>query len=209
MSILTTLSNIGMEASSMIIAHYGHRLPAKYDHEPIRALTRERAPVWDARPELYFKAFLLREAGRFGAIANSFSSLYLWRHDWAYRDWLVSGGYKIVTDLFGRAEIETRLALDACKGGGREARFVTTEDIDIPLDADLTAAFAREIERNRRIAARPDTVAAAVGVDTRNWKFTRILLSTSEPNGNENGVAYQVLHLAQPLLDTLPKSDDR
>ena len=64
----------------------------------IRALTKERGPVWDARPELYFKAFLLREAGRFGAIANSFSSLYLWRQDGVYRDGLVSGGYKIVTD---------------------------------------------------------------------------------------------------------------
>jgi hypothetical protein len=193
----------------MIIAHYANRLPRNYDHGFIRTLTRQRAPVWDARPELYFKAFLLREAGRFGAIANSFSSLYLWRQDGAYRDWLVSGGYKIVTDPFGRAEIETRFALDARKGPGHEARFVTTEDLDIPLDADLTAAFAREIERNREIAARTDTVAAAVGVDTRNWKFTRILLATNAPNGNKNAVAYQILHLARPLLDTLPKGDDR
>jgi hypothetical protein len=79
----------------------------------------------------------------------------------------------------------------------------------IPLDSDLTAAFAREIERNREIAAQSDTVAAAVGVDTRNWKFTRILLSTNEPNGNENTVAYPILHLARPLLDTLPKGDGR
>jgi hypothetical protein len=193
----------------MIIAHYGHRLPEKYDLGLIRALTKERGPVWDARPELYFKAFLFREAGRFGAIANSFSSLYLWRQDAACRDWLVSGGYKIVTDLFGRAEIETRFALDARNGPGHEARFVYTEDLDIPLDADLTAAFAREIERNREIAAQSDTVAAAVGVDARNWKFTRILLSTNEPNGNEIAIAYQILHLARPLLDTLPKGDGR
>ena len=99
----------------------------------------------------------------------------------------MSGGYRIVTDLFGRAEIETRLALDARKGtADTKPALPHTEDLDIPLDADLTAAFAREIERNREIAARPDTVAAAVGVDTRNWKFTRILLSTNEPNGNEN-----------------------
>jgi|GraSoi2013_115cm_1033766.scaffolds.fasta_scaffold313019_1 hypothetical protein len=115
----------------------------------------------------------------------------------------------IVTDLFGRAEIETRFALDACKGPGHEARFVYTEDLDIPLDADLTAAFAREIERNREIAAQSDTVAAAVGVDTRNWKFTRIQLSTNEPNGSESAVACQSLHLARPLLNTLPKGDDR
>lgn len=193
----------------MIMAHYGHRMPAKYDLGPIRALTRERGPVWDVRPNLYFKAFLLREAGRFGAIASHFSSLYLWPQDTAYRDWLVSGGYRIVTDLFGRAEIETRLALDARRGSANEARFAATEDLDIPLDADLTAAFAREIERNREIAARPDTVATAVGVDTRNWKFTRILLSTDEPNGDESGIAHQILHLARPLLDTLPKAGDR
>jgi hypothetical protein len=83
------------------------------------------------------------------------------------------------------------------------------EDFYIELDADLTAAFAREIERNREVAARPDTVAAAVGVDTRNWKFTRLLLSMNEPNGKANTVAYPILHLARPLLDTLPTGDDR
>ena len=88
----------------------------------------------------------------------------------------MSGGYKIVTDRFGRGGIETHFALDA---------------------------------RNREIAARSDTVAAVVGVDTRNWKFTRILLSTNEPNGNEIAVAYQILHLAQPLRDTLPEGDGR
>jgi hypothetical protein len=192
----------------MIMAHYATRLPEGYDHGHIRALTRERGPIWDARPELYFKAFLFREAGRFGAIANNFSSLYLWRQDGAYRDWLVSGGFKIVTDLYGRAEIETRFALDARKGPAHQARFAYTEDLDIPLDADLTAAFAREIERNQEVAARSDAVAAAVGVDTRNWKFTRTLLSTNAPDGNENAVAWQVLHLARPLLDTLPKAGD-
>ncbi len=193
----------------MIIAHYANRPPRDYDLGFIRALIKERAPVWDDRPELYFKAFMLREAGCFDAIANSFSSLYLWRQDGAYRDWLVAGGYKIVTDPFGRAEIETRFALDARKGPAREARFAYLEDFHIELDADLTAAFAREIERNREVAARPDTVAAAVGVDTRNWKFTRILLSMNEPSGNANTVAYPILHLAHPLLDTLPTGDDR
>jgi hypothetical protein len=193
----------------MVIAHYGNRLPNHYDLQRIRALTKERGRVWDVRPELYFKAFLLRETGRFGAIANSFSSLYLWRQDAAYRDWLVRGGYKIVTDLFGRGKIETRFALDACKGREQQACFAFTEEVDIPLDADLTAAFAREIERNREIGKRPGTVAAAVGVDTLSWRFTRILLSTNEPNGNGIAISYQVLHLAHPLLETLPGGDDR
>jgi hypothetical protein len=170
----------------MKIAHYRRRLPENYDHGPTQALTKEQGPVWDADPELYFKALVLRQAGRFGAIANSFSLLYLWRHDRAYRDWLVNRGYKIVTVVFGRAEIETHFAADAHKCPGHQALFGYTEDLDIPLDADLTAAFSSEIERNREIATQSDTFASAVGVDTRNWKITRILLSANEPNGNEN-----------------------
>ena len=170
---------------------------------------KQRGAVWDAAPDLYFKAFLLREAGSFGAIANSFSSVYLWQQDKAFRDWLVRGGYKIVTEPFGRAEIETFFALDAFRGKRDEARFLYREDLDIPLDADLTAAFAREIELARERATQPDVISAAVGLDPRNWKFVRILLSKEEPRGSERGVAYQIVHLSRPLLDTLPQGAAR
>jgi hypothetical protein len=193
----------------MIIVHYAHRLPADHDLGALRRWLKERGAVWDAVPELYFKAFLLREAGRFGAIANNFSSLYLWPHDKAFRDWLVRGGYKIVTDPFGRAEIETFFALDAFRGKAGEARFLYRDDIAIALDADLTGAFAREIERAREDATQPDVVAAIVGLDPRNWKFVRVLLSEAEPDASGRGVAYQVAHLSRPLLGTLPQGASR
>jgi hypothetical protein len=59
----------------MIIAHYAHRLPVNRDMAQIRTRARERGPLWDKTPELYFKGFLLRERGRYGAIANNYSSL--------------------------------------------------------------------------------------------------------------------------------------
>ena len=83
----------------MIIAHYAHRLPADYDIAIIRTRAKARGPVWDAIPGLYFKDFVLRECGRLGAIANEYSSLYLWQQDEAFR-----------------AAIETHFALDARKG---------------------------------------------------------------------------------------------
>ena len=190
----------------MIIAHYSHRLPANYDVGLIRSRAKERGPLWDDVPELCFKGFLLRESGRYGAIANDYSSLYLWRQDEAFRDFLVSGRYKVVTDAFGRAEIKTRFALDARRGPAHQARFVVKEDLDIPLDADLTAVFASEIERNREVAERSTTVAAAVGVDAQSWKFTRIVLSEREPAASDSGTSYEILHLAAPLLDTLPRN---
>jgi hypothetical protein len=193
----------------MIIVHYAHRLPADHDLGALRRWLKERGAVWDAVPELYFKAFLLREAGRFGAIANNFSSLYLWPHDKAFRDWLVRGGYKIVTDPFGRAEIETFFALDAFRGKAGEARFLYRDDIAIALDADLTDAFSSEIERARERATQPDVVAAIVGLDPCNWKFVRVLLSEAEPDASARGVAYQVAHLSRPLLGTLPQGASR
>jgi hypothetical protein len=189
----------------VIIAHYAHRLPANHDIGLIRTRAKERGLIWDAVPELYFKGFLLREKGRYGSIANNYSSLYLWRQDEAFRDFLLSGRYQVVTDTFGRAEIQTRFALDARKGHALDARFATKEELEIPLDADLTAVFASEIERTREVAERPGTVAAAVGVDTQNWTFTRILLSEHEPTGHEAGTSYEILHLAKPLLETLPQ----
>jgi hypothetical protein len=195
--------------SIMIRAHYEHRLPADYDTGAIRTRAKARGPLWDDAEQLYFKGFLLREAGRFGAIANSYSSLYLWRNDEAFRLFLASGRYRSVTDLFGRASIRTRLALDAHKGSAQQARFVHSEEVDIPVDDDLSAAFASETERNRRIAMRPGTVAAVVGVDTQAWRFTRIVLLEGGPAASEGGAHYEVLHLAQPLLDTLPAADAR
>lgn len=189
----------------MIIAQYQIQLPADYDLGAIRKFLEGRGAVWDAAPDLYFKAFLLREARSFGAIANSFSSVYLWQHGKAFRDWLVRGGYKVVTDRLGRAEIETFFALDAFRGKADEARFLYREDLGIPLDADLTAAFAREIELARERAAQPDVMSAVTGLDPRHWKFVRILLSEGEPRGNERGVAYQIVHLSRPLVDTLPQ----
>ena len=56
----------------MFIAHYGHRLPADYDLSIIRNRATQRGAVWDEMPELYFKAFLLRERGEFGATASTF-----------------------------------------------------------------------------------------------------------------------------------------
>jgi hypothetical protein len=120
-----------------------------------------------------------------------------------FRDFLVEGRYKSVTDSFGRAAIETRFALDARRGSGREARFAHKQEQDIPLDADLRSVFGAEIERTGALAREPGTVAAAVGVDAQNWRITRVLLSEHQLDGSKAGVAYQVLYLARPLLETL------
>jgi hypothetical protein len=59
-----------------------------------------------------------------------------------------------------------------------------------------------EIERNADLPARAGIVAAVIGLDAEKWVFTRVLLSENECT--DAGTCYQILHLAQPLLDRLP-----
>ncbi|KVG64354.1 DUF4865 family protein [Burkholderia pseudomultivorans] len=190
----------------MLTASYVHRLPADYDLEIIRARVRERGRRWDDAPELLFKGFLLREAGRYGATENAYASLYLWRDDRAFAQFVTDGRYRVVTDSFGRAPIEVQVALDARRGRASAARFARLDAIDIPADADLDAALAQEVARNRETAARPGIVAAAVSLDALRWRLTRIALADREPDDGAAGTVYQVLHLAQPLLHTLRES---
>ncbi|WP_175978392.1 DUF4865 family protein [Burkholderia sp. BCC1047] len=187
----------------MLTAYYVHRLPADYDLDIIRQRVRERGRPWDDTPDLLFKGFLLREAGRHGAAENGYASFYLWRNEQAFARFVTDGRYRVVTDSFGRAPIDTQVALDARKGSASTGRFARLEAIEIPADADLDAALAREIERNREAAARQGVVAAAVSLDPLRWRLTRALVTEHEPDDGGAGTVYQVLHLARPLLDTL------
>lgn len=190
----------------MLIVHYSTRLPLDHDVAALRRWIAERGVVWDAAPELHFKAFLLREAGRFGAIANDFSSLYLWPQEKPFRDWLVRGGYRVITDRYGRADIDAVVALDAFRGSASQPRFLFKEEVAIGLDRDLTSAFASEIELARDRSAEPDVACAIVGLDPRNWRFVRVALSEAEPGANARGVVYEVVHLSRPLFDALPSA---
>lgn len=188
----------------MLLAHYVHHLPADYDMTRLHARARQRGPLWDDAPELFFKAFLLRERGEFGATANAYSSLYLWKQDAAFRDFLVNGRYHVVTESFGRAPIHTQMALDARRGPAQMARFAYIETEDIVPDVGLTDVFHHAIERNHEAAAQAGTVAAIVGVDTAAWRLTHVRLSQTLPTDDEIATCHQLLHLAQPLLETLP-----
>ncbi|OWY30631.1 DUF4865 family protein [Herbaspirillum robiniae] len=188
----------------MLIAHYEHRLPADYDLGIIRNRAAQRGKLWDDTPGLFFKAFLLREPGRFGAAAGSYSSLYLWQSQQAFVGF-VSTRFRSVTDSFGRPQIQTHFALDARRGQGSVARLAYRQDIDIPRDADLADVLASEAAHNERAAGQPAVVAAAVGVDVERWRLTRVLLSEGELAAGPGAVAYQVLYLAQPLLGELPR----
>lgn len=189
----------------MLTVFYGHRLPTDYDTSKIHLRAKQRGSLWDAAPNLFYKAFLLREAGRYGAQESNYASQYLWRDDAAFRDFLATGRYRNVTNSFGRAPIYAQSVLDASKGPASSAQFAYIETIVIDIDADLDEAIADEIARNNERAAHPDVCVSVVSIDTEKWAFTRTLLSERAPDSPHAhaGSPWQIVHLAQPLLETL------
>lgn len=188
----------------MILAHYAHRLPADYDIGIIRARAQRIATEWDAMPDLHFKAFLLREKGRHGAGANSYSSLYLWKQEAALRDFLTGGRFRVVTNSFGRPAIDIRLPIDVRRGPARDAKFAVIEEASVPLDTDPTEFLIEEAGRNRALAHRPEIVATVTALDTRDWRILRAVLAAEPTSALPGGTHYQVLHLARPNFDELP-----
>lgn len=188
----------------MLLVNYSHRLPSGHDMAMIRSRAADRGQLWNDRPNLYFKAFLMREAGKNGGIANSYSSLYLWDSSDAFSKFLTGGSYKVVTDSFGRAAIHTNTVLGAKKGSALLASVAFIEDVDISPDTDLTDKFADEINRNDEISSDPKVAVSVIAVDVINWRFTRVVLCEEEYSCS--GMQFEILHFARPLLDTLPAS---
>lgn len=188
----------------MILAHYAHRLPADYDLDIIHARVQRNAPIWDALPGLHFKAVLLRDKGKHGAAANSYSSLYLWRDDIALRAFLTEGRFRVVTESFGRPAIDIRLPIDARRGPAREAKIAVLEETVLAADTDLDDLLIEEAGRNRALAHRPEIVASVTALDVTEWRLFRAVLADKPTAALAGGTSYQVMHLARPGLDDLP-----
>jgi hypothetical protein len=187
----------------MILSFYSHRLPHNYDVGLMRTRSKQLGPQYDRVPGLRLKGFLLREAGRGGATSSSYSGLYLWRNEEALREFFVGDLFPTVVSSFGRPEVHTQLALDAQRGKATSPRFAYRQEVLIPTEADLHSAYQREIARSRDLAAAPGTVISAVGVDVRDWKFTRVLYSEKELPESDVGTRYEVLYFARPEFDAL------
>jgi hypothetical protein len=199
--------SIFMENASMLTVFYQHRLPADYDTDGLAARAQARGKLWDEVADLHFKAFLFRKDGEHGATDTRYASLYLWQHDAAFRNFLVEGRYRHVTKTFGRAAIQTQVALDARKGDATQAAFARIETFDFPSDGDVDVFIAHEVARNRDYAAQAGTVVATLSVDTAAWRLTRHVLTEREPDEQAPGATYRVFYLSRPLLHLLASGD--
>lgn len=189
----------------MFAMQYSHRLPADYDMQIIRQRVAERGPSWDNLEGLICKAFAIQERNRHGASGNVYASVYLWSDSDATARFLSGERFQAVTDAFGRPQIETWLPLDARRGNAEQAQSLYREERVLAASTDRAALHAAEIELNREIAARPDTVAVWVALDLNAWHLVRFTISSAPVDPNRAGEVYEVMHAAKPELSRLPR----
>jgi hypothetical protein len=186
----------------MFAKQYSHHLPADCDMAQIDRRLAARAPLWDGREGLAFKAFVSRRRGRNGAAANVYSSVYLWLDDAAAAGFLLDG-FQHVIDGFGRPRVEAWLPLAARRGPAEQALSLVREDRVIGEGTDLPALQAAEVDRIRGLAGESDVVAAVVALDVQAWTLVRLTLSSRAADGSRPGTAFDVLHLSRPGLERL------
>jgi hypothetical protein len=191
----------------MFAMQYEHRLPADYDMQVMRDRAATRGPQWDDTPGLGLKAFIARVRGEHGAVANLYGGAYLWRDSESAAALLTGEVFRTVTDSFGRPRVDTWLPLDACRGAAdpaTPARALYRHTEVLASQADVPAAQADAVARNRATAGRADTLAAWVVLDPASWSIVWFTLSSAAPDPARGGEAWQVLYLAGPGPGTLP-----
>jgi len=149
----------------MFAMQYSHRLPTDYDMEIIRRRVAERGPLWNDTEGLVCKLFATQQRNRHGAAGNVYASIYLWFDSDAAVRFLMGERFQAVIDSFGRPQIETWLPLDARRGSAKQALSIYRDERVLPAGTDRAALYNGEVERNREIAARPDTVAVWAALD--------------------------------------------
>jgi len=188
----------------MIGMQYIFPLPDDHDMQTIRNRVAERGHLFDKLEGLFEKAFLISEKGIAGASKNSYAPFYLWNHDEAISNFLVSDKFKAVSEAFGRPSVKTWLLLYTSIGPAKldKPTFATREIVDIPPESDLEQMRRIEYKVHRQWAEQPANNLGFIGFDAEAWKIVRFALWTGSPESVPAGTeTFEVVHLSAPGLD--------
>jgi hypothetical protein len=166
----------------MIAMQYVFTLPADYDMGRIVDRVRQKGAVFDDFPGLLFKAFLMSEAGRDGAVANRYAPFYVWHSPEALRDFLAGPGFAALVASFGRPSIRTWLPLKVVPPTGPVETLDLAEEA-VPDGTDLAGLIAA------------DHAGDVIGLDPGGWRLLRVRFDAAGPSADR----FRVLHLSQPV----------
>jgi len=165
----------------MIAMQYVFTLPADYDMGRIVERVATKGGAFDDFPGLLFKAFLMSEAGRDGALANRYAPFYVWQSPGALRGFLTHPGFQAVVASFGRPQVRTWLPLKITAPTGPIRTLDLVEDA-VPEGTDIAGLITQE------------HAADVVGLDPTGWRVLRARFGAPGLSAHR----FRVLHVSQP-----------
>ncbi|MFC4786336.1 DUF4865 family protein [Nocardioides sp. MAHUQ-72] len=191
----------------MQLMQYEITLPADYDMGIIRHRVATRGSKTDEFPDLGFKAYLVRERGRYGSPVNQYAPFYAWAGPGGMNQFLFGPPFEGIRADFGRPAVRTWQTVGVFNGpAAAPMPTAATRDVAaIDPAEELDEVVSRLLAEATALAHEPDLNAVAVGIDPFTWQQVRFALWTSEPPHEEPGDRYEVLHLSQPHRRGLPE----
>jgi Domain of unknown function (DUF4865) len=192
----------------MIAKQYTVPLPADYDMGLIRNRVAKLGPSYDTFAGLHFKAFLIRERGRAGSIANEYAPFYVWKDTESLWRFAAGDGFRGIIDSFGRPPIHTWLSWHVNVRPGLQAgevRSATREENSLPAAQPLAAMREEEKFEDDQWDASPTVCLRVIAVNIERWTLVRFTLWNCRPDEVSQEVSadrFEVLHLAAPGLRT-------
>ncbi|MCC3704028.1 DUF4865 family protein [Rouxiella badensis] len=178
----------------MLAMQYSFTFPADYDMAIIERRIAENGHRLDGFPGLLFKAYLYarRSAPQTAGRENLYAPFYLWQDAESMHRFLLSDGFKALTEAFGWPTVRvTPVLATALSAEIGEARFVsrvikTIEPYSILPEWQISPPLEGALAR-------------VVAWDTQHWQLIRFALWKNAPeNIQQDEHYYQVGHISLP-----------
>lgn len=178
---------------------YPIRLPADYDMGIIRDRVATRAPLLDALPGLYLKAYAVQERGTAEAVENQYAPFYLWSSADAMAAFIGGPGFRGVCESFGRPVIHHGVGIVVEHGAAiRDFPHWATHRVErLSESGPIEGAIARARVSAQELVREPTLHTYAASLDPSRWTITHFTLWSEEP-AIADTTRYQVLHLSMP-----------
>ncbi|MET9072382.1 DUF4865 family protein [Streptomyces sp. NPDC004232] len=183
---------------------YELTLPADYDTGIIRTRVARIGHLLDDWDGLGFKAYLLRERGRYNSVVNQYAPFYLWHTVEGMNRFLWGGAFQGLVNDFGRPTVRQWTGLGCAEGTGARAAFAVRRRQPLAEGVELAGTVEDAVAEAERLATEDGAVLAAAAVDTRAWELVHFSLWEHDAPKAEGDV-FQVLHLSAPGRDRLPR----
>ncbi|MBX7550870.1 DUF4865 family protein [Streptomyces sp. NPDC048665] len=183
---------------------YELTLPADYDTGIIRTRVARIGHLLDDWDGLGFKAYLLRERGRYNSVVNQYAPFYLWHTVEGMNRFLWGGAFQGLVNDFGRPTVRQWTGLGCAEGTGTRAAFAVRRRQPLAEGVELAGTVEDAVAEAERLATEDGAVLAAAAVDTRAWELVHFSLWEHDAPKAEGDV-FQVLHLSAPGRDRLPR----